>query len=217
MNFEQARINMIGQQIRTWEVLDQRVLDAIAAVPREEFVPQRYRNLAFADTQIPLAHGQLMMVPKVEGRMLQALAPQAGERALEIGTGSGHVTALLANLAGAVTSVDLYEDFVADASTRLGKLGLASARIVCADALHDWPDGGPWDLVAVTGSVPEMPDDWPERLAPGGRMFLVVGEAPLMEARLITRVGAAQWATESLFETVLPPLIGARPKPVFSL
>ncbi len=217
MDFERARVNMVEQQVRTWEVLDQRVLDAMSDVPREAFVPQAYRNLAFADISIPLGHGQVMMSPKVEGRLLQALASTTADRVLEVGTGSGYLTALLARLAREIVSVDIYDDFVASASTRLGKLGYGNVRLEAGDALHGWSAGAPWDVIAVTGSVPELALAFGEQLAPGGRLFIVVGEAPVMDARLVTRLGAAEWRTESLFETDLPPLIGARPRPRFAL
>lgn len=217
MNLELARGNMIAQQIRAWEVLDARVLAVIGALPREDFVPPRYRNLAYADMQIPLPHGQVMMAPKVEGRMLQALAPQPGERVLEIGTGTGYVTALLAGLAGEVVSIDIYEDFAAAASTRLGKLGIANVRLEAGDGLHGWPGCAPYDAIAVTGSLPQRPRDIEEQLAVGGRLFVVVGEPPVEEALLVTRAGDREWSVESLFETLLPPLIGARRPPRFAL
>lgn len=217
MNLEQARINMIEQQIRTWDVFDQRVLDTIAAVPREEFVPQHLRNLAFADTGIPIGHGQFMMAPKVEARMLQALDLRRSDRVLEIGTGSGYVTALLASLAAHVTSIDIYEDFVAGASTHLGKLGLANVVLEAGDGLHGWPARAPYDAIAVTGSVPELPAGLTAQLAPEGRLFAVIGRAPVMQAQLLTRIGEKQWATEILFETELAPLLGAQPRPRFTL
>lgn len=208
---------MVEQQVRTWEVLDQRVLDAMSEVPREAFVPQAYRNLAFADTSIPLGHGQAMMAPKVEGRLVQALAPTGTDRVLEIGTGSGYLTALLARLAREVVSVEIHDDFLAAASTRLGKLGYGNVRLEAGDGLHGWSAGAPWDVIAVTGSVPELHAAFREQLAPGGRLFIVVGLAPAMDARLVTRIGDAEWRTESLFETDLPPLVGARSTPRFTL
>jgi protein-L-isoaspartate(D-aspartate) O-methyltransferase len=215
VNLQQARFNMIEQQVRTWAVLDQRVLDAMASVPREEFVPSRWRSIAFADTQVPLDHGQVMMAPKVEGRLLQALSLKDSDRVLEIGTGTGYLSALLATLAERVFSIDIYDDFIATATTTLGKLGVPNVHLDCADGLDGLPAGAPYDAIAVTGSAIDVIDAWREQLAPGGRLFAVIGEAPVMEARLITRVGPTEWASEALFETRLPPLVGAGPKPKF--
>jgi protein-L-isoaspartate(D-aspartate) O-methyltransferase len=215
MNFEQARINMIEQQIRTWEVLDPAVLSCIGRVPREDFVPQRYRALAFCDTSIPLDHGQVMMAPKLEARMLQALAVRPGERCLEIGTGSGYVTALLAQLGAEVYSIDLYDDFIDAASTRLGKFGFDEAHLAVADGVAGYPPRTPYDAIAVTGSVAAVPEAFKTQLAPGGRLFVIVGASPVMEALLITRAGDHAWSTDSLFETELPPLIGLEPRPRF--
>jgi protein-L-isoaspartate(D-aspartate) O-methyltransferase len=209
LNFEQARYNMIEQQIRTWEVLDQRVLDAVAATRREDFVPAEFRRLAFADTQIPIGHGEVMMAPKVEARMVQSLQMQPGDTALEIGTGSGHVTALLARLASWVTSVELYPDLSAAAQARLGSAGITNVTLAVGDAMHAWRAPAQYDVVAVTGSIPVMTTTFNDYVKIGGRLFIVVGEAPVMEALLLTRTGAESWASESLFETVLPPLVGA--------
>lgn len=212
MDLDTARFNMIEQQIRPWEVLDQRVLDLIAEVPREAFVPEAFQALAFADIQIPLPHGQVMMTPKVEARMLQALAIEAEDRILEIGTGSGYVTALLARSGRQVISVEYFPDLSAAAGEKLNRQGIYNVRLEVGDASKGWPALGPYDVIAVTGSVPVLDVALQEQLAPRGRLFVVVGQAPVMEARLITRVGEGQWACESLFETVLPPLIGI-PRP----
>lgn len=208
MNFEQARLNMVEQQIRPWEVLDQRVLDTIARVPREDFVPDRFRKLAFSDTSIPLGHDQCMMTPKVEARLLQALDIQPQDRCLEIGTGSGYLTALMASLGGAVHSVDLYDDFVESASTKLGKLGFSNASVVVADGVAAWEPGAPYDAIAVTASVPYVPEPFRMQLKSGGRLFVVVGAPPVMEAQLIVRIGEQEWRRESLFETELAAMIG---------
>jgi len=209
LNFEQARYNMIEQQIRTWEVLDQRVLDAVAATRRENFVPAEFRRLAFADTQVPIGHGEVMMAPKVEARMVQSLQLQPGDMALEIGTGSGYVTALLARLTSWVTSVELYADLGAAAQARLDAAGITNVTLAVGDALHGWRAPAQYDAVAVTGSVPVMTAAFKDYVKIGGRLFIVVGEAPVMEALLLTRTGPESWASESLFETVLPPLVGA--------
>ena len=212
MNIEQARLNMIEQQIRTWEVLDQAVLDLVASVPREQFVPEAFRALAFADTNIPLGHGEVMMAPKVEARMLQALTIQAEDRVLEVGTGSGYVTALLSRVARQVTSIDIHADLAAAAEIKLRRAGAGNVTLYTGNAVNGWEAGAPYDVIAVTGSVPLLQPSFQRQLAVGGRLFVIVGEPPVMEASLITRVDDNEWATESLFETDLPPLIGA-PEP----
>ena len=199
---------MIEQQIRTWEVLDQQVLNVMSQVPREEFVPAPYRNLAFADTCIPLDHGQSMMFPRVEARMLQALQVAPGERVLEVGTGSGFVTALLARLGAHVTSIEIHDSLRSDAERKLAAHGIGNVALHAGDASHGWPQGAPFDAIAVTGSVPMLDPRFQSSLAIGGRLFVIVGQEPAMEALLVTRTSESQWATDSLFETVLPPLVG---------
>jgi protein-L-isoaspartate(D-aspartate) O-methyltransferase len=213
MNLEAARAQMVGQQIRAWEVLDDRVLEAIAQTPRERFVPEGYRDLAFADTEIPLAHGQAMLAPKIEGRLLQALAIEPPDEVLEIGTGTGFLTACLARLAERVYSVDIFPEFVASARANLAAVGLDNVELETADALQiDLP--GRFDAVAVTGSMPALDDRFIRMLRPNGRLFVVVGRAPVMEARLITLLPTGGTTSQSLFETVLSPLINAeRPEP----
>lgn len=217
MDFEQARLNMIEQQIRPWEVLDQRVLDAMAATPREDFVPGRYRMLAFADIAIALGHGEVMMPPKLEGRLLQALSLAPTDSVLEIGTGSGYLTALLARLARRVVSVDIYADFVGEARDKLAAHGVNNVELAVGDARLGWPAAGRCDAIAVTGSLPEVPHELLSQLQPGGRLFVVVGAPPAMQARLVTRLSETKWASETLFETELPPLVGAEPKVRFAL
>ncbi|MGH8610808.1 MAG: protein-L-isoaspartate O-methyltransferase family protein [Gammaproteobacteria bacterium] len=209
MNFEQARFNMIEQQIRPWEVLDQRVLDQIGEVPREEFVPQRFRKLAFSDTQIPLAHSQVMMAPKLEARMVQALRLQPDDTTLEIGTGSGYVTALLARLSKRVLSIEIYADLTQSAAEKLARLSLSNVSLITADGMRGWEKGIPYDAIAVTGSVPLFSEHFQRQLKLGGRLFLIVGQTPIMEARLSTRLGENEWCSEPLFETDVPPLVGA--------
>ncbi|MGQ0657673.1 MAG: protein-L-isoaspartate O-methyltransferase family protein [Chromatiales bacterium] len=209
MNFDQARYNMIEQQIRTWEVLDQRVLDAIARVRREDFVPEVYRRLAFADIQIPIGHGEVMMAPSVEARMIQSLQIQPGDRILEIGTGSGYVTAVLAALGAWVTSVEIHPDLSATAGQRLQHTGVENVTLPIGDAM-DWRTSAVYDAVAVTGSLPVLTPVFQSHVGPGGRLFAITGEAPVMEALLLTRIGEDGWARESLFETRLPALVGAR-------
>ncbi|MGH8584273.1 MAG: protein-L-isoaspartate O-methyltransferase family protein [Gammaproteobacteria bacterium] len=209
MNFEQARFNMIEQQVRTWEVLDQRVLDLIGAVPREDFVPEPYRRLAFSDTGIPLGYGEVMMAPRVEARMLQSLDIGAADKILEIGTGSGYVTALLARSGNQATSVEIRAEFAQRAEARLRLHDIGNVVIQVANGIEGWERAGPYDAIAVTGSLPILSEVFQEQLRVGGRLFVIVGESPVMEARLITRVGRRAWASEALFETDLPPLQGA--------
>ncbi|PWG64892.1 protein-L-isoaspartate O-methyltransferase family protein [Spiribacter halobius] len=217
VDLAQARFNMVEQQVRTWEVLNERVLDVIETLPREDFVPAAYRNLAYADVQIPIAHGQVMMEPKVEGRLLQCLDPQPGERALEIGTGTGYLAACLARLAGQVTSVDLYPDFAELAGEHLASQGLRNVHLETGDAARGWEDGRRYDVIAVTGSLPELHEGFHRSLTIGGRLAVIVGTPPIMEALLITRIDDEQWATESLFDTSLPPLVGAPRQQRFEL
>ena len=209
MNFEQARFNMVEQQIRTWAVLDQRVLDLLLTVPREEFVPERFRKLAFSDICIPLGHGEVMMPPKVEARLLQALDIQPSDRILEIGTGSAYLTALLASLGKRVISVEIEPEFARTAEPKLAARGIGNVKIEVGDGAYGWEREAPYDVIAVTGSVPLLTDHFQRQLAIGGRLFVIVGESPVMEARLITRVDDHQWVQESLFETDLPALKGA--------
>lgn len=213
INVENARQQMLGQQIRAWDVLDDRVLATLAETPREVFVPEAYRDLAFADTEIPLGHGQSMMTPKVEGRLLQALALEKTDRVLEIGTGSGYLTACLAKLGGSVVSVDYFAEFTQGARPRVEAQGLSNVEFVTADAFSlDFKEE--FDAIAVTGSVPVRGEHFRHMLRNGGRMFIVVGRVPVMEALLVTRHQAGRATEESLFETILSPLINAeRPEP----
>jgi protein-L-isoaspartate(D-aspartate) O-methyltransferase len=213
MNFDVARTQMLGQQLRAWEVLDDRVLRAFAETPREDFVPREYRDLAFADTEIPLPHGQAMLAPKVEGRILQALQVEPIDEVLVVGTGSGYLTACLARLAKRVTSVDVFPDFATAAAPKLAACGIRNVELLTADALSlAYP--GRFDAIAVTASVPTLDDHFVSMLRPQGRLFIVVGREPAMEARLVTLQPNGTTTTESLFETVLAPLINAeRPEP----
>jgi len=209
LDFEQARFNMVEQQIRTWEVLNDRVLDILRTVPRELFVPKAYRQLAFADLSIPLAHEQVMLEPKVEARILQALDPKPSEQALEIGTGTGYFAACLAHMAAHVTSVDIFADFTELAGNNLKARAISNVTLETGDAALGWNDGRRYDVIAVTSSLPELHQGFHQSLNIGGRLFLIVGTAPIMEAMLYTRVAEDQWITESLFETKTPALINA--------
>ncbi len=215
MNLEQARFNMVEQQVRTWEVLDHAVLDLMERAPRDAFVPPEYRALAYADICVPLAHGEVMLPPRLEARLLQALQLESADRVLEIGTASGYLTHLLAALAGHVVSMEIHEDLLDGARQRLEAHGTFNVTLDCADGLRGRPAGAPYDAIAVTGSVPVLEEHFQNQLSIGGRMFVVVGEEPVMEARLVRRTAADQWVSESLFETVIPPLVGAPRPPRF--
>ena len=210
MDVERARFNMIEQQIRTWEVLDQRVLDLLFKVRREEFLPEAYRALAFVDMEIPIGHGEKTLQPKLEARMLQELALKAGDRVLEIGTGCGYMTALLASVSDHVFSVDLYPDFTQKAGDKLAAHGLRNVTLETGDGARGWDKHGPYDAILLTGSVPVLAETFKGSLKKGGRLLAVVGVAPVMEAQLITSVGGAAYNTVSLFETCIAPLKNAQ-------
>lgn len=211
---EAARRQMIEQQVRASEVLDPRVLEALSTVPRERFVPEGYRGVAFADVAIPIGHSQAMLPPSLEGRILQALAPERGERALEIGTGTGFFAACLAQLAGEVESIEIHADLAAGAVRSLAATGYPGVKVETADAFtrHFEPQ---YQVIAVTGSLPVYDPRFERALAIGGRMFVVVGSAPVMEARRVTRTGQDSWLAECLFETSVEPLIHATAAPRF--
>lgn len=216
MNIEQARFNMIEQQIRPWDVLDTRVLDILSITPRERFVQHKHINLAFADWEIPLAHAQYMMSPKLEARMLQALEVAGSDKVLEIGTGSGYVTACLARLSQHVTSIDYFEEFTLSAAQKLKQIGIINARLQTGDAANGW-QGGPYDVIAITASLPEYNDCFEQLLNINGRLFVVTGELPAMHAMLITRLGENQFLRIRLFETHLAPMINASKTAIFQL
>lgn len=207
MNIEQARFNMVEQQIRPWDVLNPDVLNIIMTTPREDYVPAQYRSLAFVDTNIPLPHEQVMMAPVVEGRILQAVDIQHGDKVLEIGTGSGYLTACLAGLGSHVTSVDIFEDFTREAGEKLAAHGLDNVTLVTDDAAAGYGEAQAYDVIVITGALPEVPQAYREALAIGGRLCAIIGESPAREAVLITRLGEDQWQMESLFETDIPDLI----------
>ena len=212
MDLDRARFNMIEQQIRPCEVLDGEVLSLFERRPREAFVPEEYRKLAYADMRIPLENGQQMMLPREEARLLQALQLEARDAVLEVGTGTGYLTALLADLARHVTSVEILPGLSERASRTLASLGIYNVSLEVGDARLGWPSRAPYAAIALGGSVPTLDPEILKQLEVGGRLFAIVGGAPAMEARLVTRTSSRQWDTESLFETVVPPL-GGTPAP----
>ncbi len=215
MQTTDAREQMIQQQVRAWDVLDARVLEVMRQVPRELFVPQAQRYRAYADVEVPLARGQHMLRPSVAGKLLQALLPQGSEQVLEIGAGSGFITACLRAMAARVRSLEVFPELAEEARRNLAAFGMRDVEIVQADALQS--DGGArYEVIAVTASLPLYDTRFERMLAVGGRLFVVVGEAPVMEARLVRRTGAEAWTTESLFETVIDPLLHAVRPPQFT-
>ena len=214
MDFEKARFLMVEQQIRTWEVLDQDVLDLLFAVKREDFVPVAYRSLAFVDMEIPLDHQQTMMTPKLEARILQEGAPNSDERVLEIGSGSGYLTALLAKQAESVISIDIFQDFSLAAAAKLARIGVTNVHLKTGDAAESavniLASHETFDVIVLTGSVPMLPKAYLDMLNLDGRLFAVVGDAPAMKATLFTKTGDTAFTTDDLFETVLMPLVNAK-------
>ncbi|MCW5605468.1 MAG: protein-L-isoaspartate O-methyltransferase [Burkholderiales bacterium] len=209
MDFERARFNMVEQQIRPWEVLDQNILDLLFRVRREDYVPAQYRALAFADMEIPIGHGETMLQPKLEARMLQELAVTPADRILEVGTGSGYMTALLASFGEHVYSVDIIPEFTRDAVAKLAAHGIRNVTLETGDAARGWTNRAPYDVIVLTDSVPVLPAAFEQSLKPGGRLIAVVGEPPVMEARLVTCVSAGACSSTVLFETCIAPLRNA--------
>ena len=213
MNLEQARTNMVEQQIRTWEVLDQDVLDLLYLVPREQFVPAGMRDLAFCDLEIPIevgkTAGERMWQPKLEARVLQELGIRRTYRALEVGTGSGYFTALLAHRCAQVCSVEINPALAAFGQRNLERHGADNVQLEIGDAARGWARQAPYDVIVLTGSTPVLPQAFLEQLAPEGRLFAIVGEAPAMAARLVTRAGPGEQRHTDLFETVIRPLVNA--------
>jgi protein-L-isoaspartate(D-aspartate) O-methyltransferase len=217
LNTELARQNMVENQVRTWEVLDPRVLDALRDVPREDFVPARFRDVAFADTALPIGHGERMLKPVIEGRFLQALALTPADRVLEIGTGTGFLTACIARLAGHVTSVEIHAALADSARARLAALHVRNVRLEIGDATRDFTSSETFDVVVVGAAVFALSERLRNWVKPGGRLLAVVGESPAMQALLCTRVDATHWKQESLFETDLAYLTNAEPPRRFTL
>jgi protein-L-isoaspartate(D-aspartate) O-methyltransferase len=216
MNLEQARTNMVEQQIRTWEVLDQDVLDLLYVVPREEFVRPEHQSLAFSDLQLPIGEGERMWQPKLEARVLQELMLKKSDKVLEVGTGSGYLTALLAHRAGRVVSVEIKPQLAAFGRANLERHGVDNVTLHIGDAARGWPSHAPYDAILLTGSTPLLPRTFLDQLAPGGRLFAVVGEAPAMRARLVICSAPGAWRAADLFETVIAPLANAEHPPRFS-
>ncbi|MBL0353277.1 MAG: protein-L-isoaspartate O-methyltransferase [Candidatus Dechloromonas phosphoritropha] len=216
MNIEQARFNMIEQQIRPWEVLDQQVLDLLFVVKREDFVPAAYRNLAFADMEIPIGSGQVMLAPRVEARLMQELGVKKTDKVLEIGTGSGYMAALLAARAEYVISIESRPELADFARQNLERAGVTNVTVEVGNGASGWAPHFPYDVIVVSGSLPTLPDALLEQLRPGGRLVAIVGAAPVMEAQLVTSNGEGVFNTVNLFETVVPALDGGEAKPGFS-
>lgn len=216
MNIEQARFNMIEQQIRPWDVLNQDVLDLLLVVKRESFVPAAYKSLAFFDTEIPLPCGENMFTPKMEARILQEVTLQKHENVLEIGTGSGYMAALLAHQARHVTSIEIEPELKALAERNLSDYGIANVTTYLGDGAQGWAgtssadgDTGSYDVIVISGSLPVLPDVFLKKIKVGGRIFAIIGDAPVMAGQLITRMSDTAYSTVNLFETSAKPLRNA--------
>ncbi len=216
MNIEQARFNMIEQQIRPWNVLDVSVLELLTIVKRENFLPANQKSLAFMDTELPLADGSLMLTPKVEARIVQDVAIKKHESALVVGSGTGYLPALLAVHARHITCVEASQPVFAFARSALQREGASNVNLVEGDASNGWQSDAPYDVIVLSGSVPTLPDAFKQQLKVGGRLFVIIGEAPVMTAYLITRTGTADYATKALFDTNVPAMANAAPVSEFS-
>lgn len=215
LDLELARRNMVLQQVRPWEVFDQRVLDLIARAPREDYVPAGMRNLAYADMNIPLGGGQVMMAPKYEARLLQELEIKPTDKILEIGTGTGYLTSLLASLGKHVYSVDINPEFTRAAGARLAAHGIFNVTLETGDGANGWDRHAPYDVIMITGSLPSIPQAFRNQLAPQGRLAAIVGDAPVMEAIIVRRLDAENFRETAVFETDLPRLANVRDMPKF--
>jgi protein-L-isoaspartate(D-aspartate) O-methyltransferase len=209
INIESARYNMLVSQIRTGSVLDERILELVGRGPRQDFVPDALRNLAFVDMQIPLGHGEVMMAPLVEARLLQELMIKPTDKILEIGSGSGYMTWLLAQLGAKVHSVEIRAEFTARASEKLAAHGVRNVELEIGDGARGWDKHAPYDVIVVTGSLPILPEGFKKSLTVGGRLIAIVGQSPAMEAQRITRLAETGFDARGLFETDLPPLKNA--------
>lgn len=216
MNIEQARTNMLTQQIRATHVVAENIINVLHDTPREEFVPEAYRDLAFADTSIDIGHGQILFRPFEESHMLNALNPQANERVLEIGTGSGYTTALFAKLAKQVASVDIFPEFCEAATSKLYDFDIHNADIQVGDAAAGWQSEQRFEVIAITAAYPELPASYKKQLTIGGRLFVILGEGPAAEACVLTHVAENEWQTKVLFETVVPMMLHSKQLSQFS-
>lgn len=215
MNFEQARYNMVEQQIRPWEVLDFDVLDLLMSVRREEFVPEAYKSLALSEAEIPLGHGASMLIPVIEGKILQAIQVKRSDKVLEVGAGSGYFAALLAARADWVRTVEIDPALVTMAHENLKRYGVENVIVEEGDAIRGWPGNAPYDLIVVSGGVPFIPETLLQQIKVGGRLFAFVGEPQLMTATLVTQVSEGNFRTESLFENAVPMMRNAPQKSQF--
>ncbi|HEY9016840.1 protein-L-isoaspartate O-methyltransferase [Thiomicrospira sp.] len=213
MNLDQARFFMVEQQIRPWDVLDPLVLDLLSELPRHKFVASDQQTLAYSDTELPIGEGQVMLAPKLEARIMQALDVHEEDSVLEIGTGSGYMTAMLASLAHKVTSVELFESLQKTAAERLTQFDNIELKL--GDASQAWADHQTYDVIVLTGSCGRLPESYKTQLNLGGRLFAIVGQSPAMQAVLVTRISEQEWLEESLFETDVPALVHAEAKPKF--
>jgi protein-L-isoaspartate(D-aspartate) O-methyltransferase len=209
MNIEQARFNMIEQQIRPWNVLDQDVLDLLHVVKREQFVPAAYQNLAFADVEIPLPGGESMLAPKFEARILQEVGVKKHETVLEIGTGSGYMAALLAHRAAKVTTVEINPETADLAKKNLANAGIHNVIVEVGNGAQGWEKGAPYDVIVISGALEVLPEAILKQVKVGGRVAAIVGQAPVMEASVITRTGENTYSTIKVFETNVRYLTGA--------
>jgi protein-L-isoaspartate(D-aspartate) O-methyltransferase len=215
MDSDSARQQMVDQQVRTWDVFDEDVLEAMSAVAREHYVPDAFRHCAYADAEIPLRHGQCMLRPSLAGRILQAVGVRAGDRVLEVGTGTGYLTSCIAQMAASVVSIDLYEDFIQGARSALEQDGINNVTLHCMDATAELPDGD-FDVIIVTGSLPAVDPRFVAALKQRGRLFVVVGDPPAMTAMLVERPERGEATTDELFETDIPALVAPSRPPEFS-
>jgi protein-L-isoaspartate(D-aspartate) O-methyltransferase len=209
MNIEQARFNMIEQQIRPWNVLDTDILDLLHVVKREQFVPVAYQNLAFADVEIPLPGGEAMVTPKLEARILQEIGLKKHDSVLEIGTGSGYMAALMAHRAAKVTSVEVNAEIKELAEKNLAKAGIANVSVELGNGAKGWDKGAPYDVIVISGALEVLPEAFLAQVKVGGRIAAIVGQPPSMEFVIVTRTGEASWNTVKVFETNVKYLTGA--------
>ena len=203
MNIEKARFNMIEQQIRPWKVLDQQVLDLMATLPREQFVPDAYQGLAFADIAIPLGRGRFMLHPGEEGRLLQAVKPKFNEKVLVINPGSGYISALLASMAEEVIAIESDDEFAALTTENLASINIDNVTVDCGDGSEGYESHAPYDVIVILGSMQILSESIKKQLNIGGRMFCIIGKEPTMEALLVNRVGENEWQEKGLFETLV--------------